>query len=1080
LLGGVAAVARLGIKTSRSTCPYLHFELNGLPVGGLVDTGSVRSLIGGGLYKQLADKGLIRAHIPETIQCRTAANTPLEITHSVLLKVKIEGFTWQWKFLVAKDLAVSLILGADFVAKSGLVLDLHSGHAFFKFRRHVKVPLHESNTPVNLVLGEQPTGELPIRENQISPQGQFDHLPPRQRKLLQDFCARFPDVLTKKLGVTKLIEYEIRLNDTRPVRSHPYQLAPPKMAILKEMIKELLENGVIEPSNSTYSSPAFLVPKPNGKSRMVIDYRKLNQKIEIDPVPLPVLHSAFDWFGDAEYFTVIDLNQAYHQIPLKEESKDITSFCTPWNLYRFTRVPFGISVGAQTLTRLLDSIFHDLKFRYLFNYLDDVVVYSKTFEEHMTHLQEVFTRLQKAGLTCNPEKVKFAQREISFLGHLVSSRGVRIDPERTQSIRDFPPPRDAKGIARFVGMVNFYRKFIPNVAQLALPLNELRRKGAKFAWGEAQQKAFEALKEAIAQPPVLRMADFSRPFILQTDASSAAIGAVLSQEFDGYRQPIAFASRTLTHAERKASSIYELECLAVVFGVDKFRRYLEHAQFLLETDNQALSWLLAHPRQLGKIGRWVVKLSSFKFTVQHVKGTQNVVADTLSRMFHHTDETTVEEKQEIVGSILEDFPLAFEGILKHQKEDPELGPILQDIEAGRERNPYFCSKGVLCCKRRNQTGSKIVLPSILVPMAFSYFHSSTVGGHVGIYKTIQKIRQNFIWKGMDRDIAERVRNCVLCGLSKPAQNTKVGLLASEVASRPMEKVFADYVGPLPRTREGNTFLLVCIDAFTKFTWLFPLRRATAKTTIHALQNRLFQHFGVPCTLVTDNGAQWRAREFHRMCFGAGIQHVTTSPYYPQPSHAERFNRNLKSALIAFHAQSQDRWDENLKWLQMAFNSAQHEGHKAIPYELMFGKAPNNPLSNLWTLSDLLPTEANVDVTKNWEAAKRNLLVAHRKLRRRYNQGRKDNPYRTGDLVFCKTHPQSSAGERRAAKLCYRWSGPYQILRFLTPVTVLLGYADTGKPWRRSHITQLKPFRSNSTGKEHCPEDVGGDSEAGDT
>lgn len=791
---------------------------------------------------------------------------------------------------------------------------------------------------------------------------------------------------------------------------------------------------------------------------MVIDYRKLNQKIEIDSVPLPNLHSAFDWFGKGKFFTVIDLNSAYHQIPLKEESKPLTSFCTPWNLYRFNRVPFGLAVGAQSLTSLLDKVFHDLKFKFVFNYLDDLVVYSETWEEHLSHLKEVLTRLQKAGLTCNPEKVKFAQPEIAFLGHLVSAKGVRIDPARTQSIRDFPAPKDQKGIARFIGMVNFYRKFIPNISEIALPLNELRRKGVKFVWGEAQQKAFSALKEAIMQPPVLRMPDFSRPFILQTDASSMALGAVISQEFDGQRQPIAFASRTLTHAEKKASSIYELECLAVVFGVDKFRRYLEHAHFLLETDNQALSWLLAHPRQLGKIGRWVVKISSLKFTVQHVRGTQNVVADTLSRMFHHPEDGPEERSAPLVGAILEDFPLAFEGILKHQQADPELGPILQDIEAGQQRNPYFVSKGVLCCRSRNQRGPKIVLPSILVPMAFAYYHSSTVGGHVGIHKTIQKIRKDFIYKGMDRDIAGRVRNCVLCGLSKPAQNTKVGFLASEVASRPMEKVFIDYVGPLPRTRDGNTMLLVAIDAFTKFTWLFPLRRATATLTIKVLQNRLFQHFGVPGIVVTDNGSQWRARDFHRMCFGAGIQHVTTSPYYPQPSHAERFNRNLKAALIAFHANKQDKWDENLKWLQMAFNSAQHEGHKKMPYELMFGKAPNNPLSNLWSLSDLLPADPAVDVTRNWEAARRNLLAAHRKLRQRYNQGRKENPFRVGDLVFCKAHPLSSAVEKRAAKLCYRWSGPYVILRFLTPVTALLGHTDTGRPWRRSHVSHLKPFR----------------------
>jgi hypothetical protein len=224
-------------------------------------------------------------------------------------------------------------------------------------------------------------------------------------------------------------------------------------------------------------------------------------------------------------------------------------------------------------------------------------------------------------------------KEISFLEHRVSPLGVSIDPIRTQSIRDFPPPKDVKGIARFIGMLNFYHKFIPNLAKVAAPLNALRKKGAKFSWGPEQQNAFDELKPAISQPPVLRWADFSKTIILQTDVSGVALGVVLSQEVDGYRQPIAYVSRTLTAQERKASSAYELECLAVLFGIEKFSQYLEHTEFLLETDNRELSSLLSHPRQLGKIGHWVVRISSLKFKVQHIRGTQNIVADTLSRMF---------------------------------------------------------------------------------------------------------------------------------------------------------------------------------------------------------------------------------------------------------------------------------------------------------------------------------------------------------------------------------------------------------------------------------------------------------------
>lgn len=234
------------------------------------------------------------------------------------------------------------------------------------------------------------------------------HLSHSEKRAIQELYEIFPEVLTPKLGLTHLIKYEIQLTDPTVVTLHPYRLAPPKMEILKHQIQELLQSGVIEPSTSPYSSPAFLVRKPGGKHRLVIDYRQLNQKMEIESVPLPDLHSAFNWFGSAKVFTMIDLNQAYHQIPLAEKSKPLTAFCVLWNLYQFTRVPFGMATGAQVLTRLLDTIFHDVKFKYVYNYLDDLLVFSESFEQHVTHLKEVLTRLRSSGLTVNPDKVKFA------------------------------------------------------------------------------------------------------------------------------------------------------------------------------------------------------------------------------------------------------------------------------------------------------------------------------------------------------------------------------------------------------------------------------------------------------------------------------------------------------------------------------------------------------------------------------------------------------------------------------------------------------------------------------------------------
>jgi hypothetical protein len=379
-----------------------------------------------------------------------------------------------------------------------------------------------------------------------------------------------------------------------------------------------------------------------------------------------------------------------------------------------------------------------------------------------------------------------------------------------------------------------------------------------------KQKSYES----ICVPPVLCMADFTRRFVLQTDASSIAVAAVLLQDFDGERQPIAFSSRTLSQQERKFST-YELECLAILFGLEKFRAYLEHVEFDLEIDNQALMWCLSHPRQLGRIARWIICLSSFKFCVHHIRRTQNVIADTLSRMYDPKDHLPV-------SPVLLEFPMLFEDIGAHQRSYPNLSAVIDQLSSG-DVPGYSLQKGVLHCKARFDGRPKIAVPQLLVPVLFAFFHESPVGGHLGVRKTLYKIRQSIIWKSMDSDIATRVRACSICGLSKPAQNTHYGMLSSDVASRPLEKIFIHFVGKLPRSKSGNTYALVCVDAFTKFVWIFPVREASTATSVRAL-NSIFTMFGLPQILVSDNATQFPSCKFRRFCFMRGIRHVMTTPY----------------------------------------------------------------------------------------------------------------------------------------------------------------------------------------------------------
>jgi hypothetical protein len=1024
--------------------------IKGNEFNSLVDSGSSRSLVSRNVIERLQSSQFLNIQ-ENQVCCITANSSKLDISHSVKLKIKIENFSWKFNFLISDVLSIPVILGADFIKHSQLIVNIFDNLFWFNFKPDYKFNLvNFKNYPLTIANLETKVKKFEFNEQKFSD---------NERKQLINLIEEYPDVLTTRLGKSTLGEYNIRLADNTPVKRAPYQLSPPKMQIMRNKIDSLLKEGVIEPSNSCYSSPSFLVDKPNGDHRLVIDYRALNKKIEIDCNPIPNIHFSFHWFAKAKYFTVIDLNQGYYQMSLGKESRHLTSFCTMWGLYQWTRVPFGLATGAQAISNLMEMIFSDLKYKYVFCYLDDLVVYSENFEQHIEHVNEVFKRLRKSGLTINPSKLKLAEKQIPFLGHLVSSQGVSIDPDRTKSIREYPPPKDSKGIARFIGAIGYYSKFIPNYAEIAAPLNALRKKDSKFVWSTQCEKAFQKLKDSIMQPPVLRLADFDKKFIVQSDASSIAIAAVLSQEVDGILQPVAYASRKLTQSEQKYST-YELEGLAVVFAFEKFRLYLLHKKFLLQTDNSALSWILGHTKQLGRIARWILKIQEFQFDVEHIRGTQNLIADTLSRMYQTEKQLSVETIPDVSNVLLSDFPLVFQEFHTYQQQDPILKNIIERLKAKEEIFPYSLSKGVLMCKVRRSPDNKIVVPQILKPLIFKYFHDTCLGGHLGIFKTIQKVQEKFTWNGINKDIANMVKSCLLCAQSKPAQKKNFGFLSSKVADRPLQKFFLDFVGPLTRTERGNTMIFSCIDAFSKYCWLIPIREGNSNSVIREMK-RIFVNFSIPESIVTDNGSAFVSKKFKNFCFQLGIKHFTTIEYYPQANLVERIHRNLKSALIAFNNERQTKWDLSLEWLPLAFNLAVHESNGFTPYELLFRHQPRNSLDNIWNIESFLPSKFSEDTQSLWRKAKQNLLKAHQRSKSTYDKTRTEVPFKINDLVMLQHHPKSKKVDKKSAKLMIRWKGPYAICDWLSPVTVSLKEPGETVAKCRAHVSQLKMWKRST-------------------
>jgi hypothetical protein len=436
---------------------------------------------------------------------------------------------------------------------------------------------------------------------------------------------------TIELTQTQIVEHEIKTKDATPIKQKAYRIAHSDHEFVKNEIQAMKEKGIIRESSSPWASPIVLVPKKNGKTRMCVDYRKVNKVTEKDVYPLPVIDDILESFEGAKWFSSLDLASGYWQIAVKEEDKKKTAFITKFGLYEFNVMPFGLCNAPATFQRLMDTVLKEYLGQFVLVYLDDLTVYSKTFEEHVEHLAIIFQTLRKAKLKLNKEKCYFFQSNIKFLGHEITREGIQPDEDKLIKVKDFPKPHNLRTLRGFLGLASYYRKFIKDFSKQVQPLYKLLRKDEPFKWKDEQQNTFEWLKTQLITAPILQYPNFNKPFYLHTDASGTGLGAVLAQKDDEKREyAIAYASRSLSRAERNYSTT-EQECLAVIWAVEYFKHYFGTTHFFIVTDHAALKWLRTTELK-GRRARWILRLEPYNFTILHRAGKKHNNADTLSRL----------------------------------------------------------------------------------------------------------------------------------------------------------------------------------------------------------------------------------------------------------------------------------------------------------------------------------------------------------------------------------------------------------------------------------------------------------------
>lgn len=1026
----------LEIRVNPSVCPHIRVSILGTEVMALLDSGAGVSV--------MSALNIVQSHgfkiLKSNVRICTADDTEHTCLGYVNIPYTLGSETRVVPTLIVPEIRKPLILGMNFwkafqirpmitsqnrIEELDLTWtsDLNEKPVINFLRVEEDVPVDED--PINFSLhfvqiqegSEQktlltqpevdetldiPTLDLPTNPQEAIDNLETEHeLTPTEKCQLQEVLREFPCSSEGNLGKTTLIEHEIEVIEGANLRDLPmYRYSPRIWEKIEEELERWQKLDVIEECISEHASPLVPVKKANGKIRVCLDSRRINTITKKDAYPMRNMSEIFHRLQKAKYFSVVDLKDAYFQIPLKENSRNFTAFRTPKGLFRFKVVPFGLKNAPFTMTRLMNrAIGFDLEPR-VFIYLDDIVIVSETLEEHLLLLKEVAARLRKAGLTISVEKSRFCRKQVRYLGYLLTENGLSIESCKLEPILNYPRPKTVREVRRLMGLMGFYQKFIPRYSHLTAPITDLLKKSKKFKWSEAAEEALEQLKAVLTSAPVLTNPDYTRPFIIETDASQLAVGAALLQEFDDGKRIIGYFSKKLSSTQRKYSAT-ERECLGVLLAVENFRHYIEGSTFIVETDAKSITWLfsLSAANANSRLLRWALKLQSYDFTLQYRKGKDNILADCLSRI------ETITLKDGNYNDLIE-------GILKDPVKYKDF------MVKGKRVYKHVADSSKLSDKRYEW---KYYPPSQEREGIISTIHEPA---HLGYDKTLNSLKEKFFWPRMAADTKTYCKACVPCKTSKATNINSTPPMGSQkkFCDHPWQLITLDYVGPFPPSGKGrSTCLLVLTDVFTKFVLVQPFRQATASTLVQFLEQAVFLLFGVPEMILTDNGTQFTSKDFASLLQHYGVKHWLTPSYHPQVNNTERVNRVITTAIRATIKGNHKNWSDNLQQIANAIRTSVHESTKYSPYFLTFGR---NQVSNGKEYERMRDTNVqdNTALTsqekeKLYQEVRKNLAEAYQKQSKYYNlrSNQKAPTYQVGERVLKKNTLLSDKSKNYCAK-----------------------------------------------------------------
>ena len=857
-----------------------------------------------------------------------------------------------------------------------------------------------------------------------------------------------------------------------PQKGKIYALSVQEQEELDKFLHENLTTGRIRPSKSPQAAPFFFVKKVDdintpGVSaglRPIQDYRYLNSCTIRDRYPLPLLSEILQKpaIRTATLFTTLDIRWGFNNIRMKEGDEWKAAFITNRGLYEPTVMFFGLCNSPSSFQRMIDIRLKSvIDGGHVFVYVDDCLIVGETLEELQYWTMKTLDLFRSSGLTCKPTKCQFEKPIVKFLGMYLQEGQVAVNPAKISAILAWPPPTNLKQLESFLGSANFWRKFIEDYSIIVKPLNLLRQRNRPFIWADKQQQAFDAIKEALTEAPVLRIPDPSQPFQLETDASGFAIAAILTQEFEGVRHPIGYHSRLLQGAETRYPT-HDQELLAIIDSLRVWRHLLEGSKHpvIIFTDNLALKYFTTAQDLSNRQARWSQFLSRFDYRIRYVPGRKNK-ADALSRRPDLLAEKVPHDKEiliptsKFINTIIELINPPFMSRLHHTIIPPKLSAQLLN-----PRLSMTNANGLI----RDADGV-IIVPedASLRTDIIHHFHAIPTAGHPGIEKTLELLKRNYFWDGIRSDVIQYVKTCPECQQTKFYPSKSVGLLQPIPPSQaPWEEITADFIVELPKSSNYDTVFVV-VDRFTKRAHFIPtVTTVTAEETAALFRDHVYRHHGWPKKIISDRGTQFAAKFTVALNKLLGVQTALSTAYHPETDgQTERTNMELEQYLRLYTNFMQDDWSDWLSQAEFAYNNRQHSSTGFSPFYLEYGRHPHIP-----GVQPIISNEHNnpaaIDFYERMQRTQEQVRVSLERtaadMKRFADRKRAKKPLEFNEGEYVWLDAENLKTGRPSRKLDVKRTGPFEIIKKISPVAYRLKLPLSWKIHHTFHISLLRPAR----------------------